>query len=197
MPAIKNDKTDYELIEEILAGNTRLYGVLQDRYKYQIKALIRKMIYNPDDADDLAQETFIKTYNALDRFQPGYTFSSWLYRIASNTCIDFLRKRRFPTISVSKPIGNDDSDLFFEIEDKTPNADILIIADERHKVIRDAINELPEKYRNIIALRHEDDMDYKDIAEKLNLPLGTVKAQLFRARKLLLELLKDNTIFAD
>ena len=115
MAITKSKIDDYELIRRVLAGETNLYGELQNRYKYQIKALIKKMIADRDDVEDLAQETFIKAYGALSRFQEGYTFSSWLYRIASNTCIDFLRKRRFPTISVSRPISTENDEVYIDI----------------------------------------------------------------------------------
>ncbi|MEI6091747.1 MAG: sigma-70 family RNA polymerase sigma factor [bacterium] len=188
---------DFEIVDRINKGETELFGILQKRYFNQIKAVIRRMIQNEDDVEDLAQETFIKAFNALERFQPGYPFAAWLYRIASNTCIDFLRKRRFTTISISQSVSNDEDELYIQIEDMSNKADDQMLIEERSTIIRNAIESLPEKYRLIINLRHESDLDYKDIAEKLDIPLGTVKAQLFRARKLLLDELKAHSIFSN
>lgn len=186
---------DMKIIRDILDGNTRAFGKLRDRYYTLILIAVKKMIHNEEDAEDLVQETFIKVYHALDRFKEGYTFSSWIYRIASNTCIDFLRKKRFPMVSISNPYPTSDDDMYLDIEDKVPTADIQMLTDERRDALNNAIASLPEKYRYIISLRHENNMDYKDIADKLRMPLGTVKAQLFRARKLLFEELKQNPVF--
>ncbi len=186
----QNQEEDFQAIRKVLDGDHAAYDFLQKKYKRIIAALIRKMVQNEDDVDDLTQESFIKAYNALASFQFGYSFSAWLYRIASNTCIDFLRKKRFPTISIDKPIGNSEDNHFFEIEDKTYMPDDSVLSKEKLEALREAIENLPENYREIIKLRHEKEMDYKNIAEMLDLPLGTVKAHLFRARKLLLEELR-------
>ncbi len=186
----KNKEEDFEVIKAILNGDTNSFKFLEKKYKRIIVILIRKMIRNEDDAEDLVQETFIKAYNALDKFQFGYTFSSWLYKIASNTCIDFMRKKRFQTVSLDQPISQDE-DHFMEIEDNTYNPDINFVADERRKALMLAIEALPENYRNIIRLRHEEEMDYSEISKELDIPLGTVKAHLFRARKILLTQLKN------
>lgn len=187
----QNDE-DIIIIKNVLAGKTHEFDVLQKKYRILISSLIRKMIRDEDDIDDLVQESFIKAYNALDKFQEGYSFSSWLYRIASNNCIDFLRKKRFPTISIENPSFTDDEDGgALDIEDQSYQADIQVLGNERRKALFDAIAELPENYREIIELRHEQELDYKEIADKLDMPLGTVKAHLFRARKILLEKLKN------
>ena len=149
------------------------------------------MIKNDSDVEDLVQETFIKAYKALDKFKFNYSFSAWIYRIASNNTIDFLRKRRFDTFSIDKPIGNAEDENYFEIEDNSYSPDADLISEQKADIIRAAIDTLPENYREIILLRHEEELDYKAIAEQLDLPLGTVKAHLFRARKLLYEELKD------
>jgi RNA polymerase sigma factor (sigma-70 family) len=181
---------DFSNVRAVLSGDKSAFKPLQKKYRRIISSLIRRMIRNEDDVQDLTQETFIKAYNALDTFQFGYAFSSWIYRIASNTCIDFLRKKRFPTISLSQPISGDDEDMVFEIEDNTYVPDIEYINKERRKAIFEAIEKLPENYKEIIKLRHEEDLDYNEIAVKMNIPLGTVKAHLFRARQLLLSTLK-------
>lgn len=186
----ENNEEDLKAIKSILSGKIDDFKILQNKYQRIVKNLIRKMIKNEDDVNDLAQETFIKVYNSLSSFQFQYTFSSWLFRIASNNCIDFLRKRRFPTISLSQPL-NESDDQFFEIEDKEYAPDKKMLTEERRKLLLKAIEELPEHYKEIIKLRHQEEMDYNQIAEHLKIPLGTVKAHLFRARKLLLQNLKQ------
>lgn len=182
---------DFDAIRKVLAGDNAAYELLQKKYKNLIYSLVKKMIKNDSDVEDLVQETFIKAYKALDKFKFNYSFSAWIYRIASNNTIDFLRKRRFDTFSIDKPIGNAEDENYFEIEDNSYSPDAELISEQKADIIRDAIDTLPENYREIIMLRHEEELDYKAIADKLDLPLGTVKAHLFRARKLLYEELKD------
>ncbi len=196
--AIENKEEDYEAIRKVLEGNDSAFGLLQNKYKRLIHALIRKMIKDEKDVEDLTQETFIKAYRSLKTFNFEYSFSSWIYKIASNNCIDFLRKRRFPTISLNQPFYNSDDDYFLQIKDDKNRADLNILANERKNALREAIDELPERYGTIIKLRHENDMEYVEIAEKLDLPLGTVKAHLFRARKMLFaKLKKKRHLFSD
>lgn len=187
---IESKEEDFAAIREVLSGNDAAFEILQKKYKSKIAALIRRMVKDADDIEDLVQEAFIKAYKALPNFQFGYTFSAWLYRIASNNTIDFLRKKRFQMISIDKPMGEDD-DFYFEIKDEDPLPDIELISEERKKILNDAINNLPDNYKEIINLRHKEELDYKEISDKLNIPLGTVKAHLFRARKTLYEALKD------
>lgn len=187
----EQNEEDLLIIRNVLAGKTSDYDILQKKYRVLISSLIRKMIRDEDDIDDLVQESFIKAYKALNKFQEGFSFSSWLYRIASNNCIDFLRKKRFSTISIDNPITNDDDSGHIDIEDRNYEADLAMLGEERRRALYDAINELPDNYREIIQLRHEQELDYNDISERLSLPLGTVKAHLFRARKMLLTLLKE------
>lgn len=199
MGKTKNDKLEEKNREDIAAvnrilldGDSSAFKFIQNKYQKIIASLIRRMIKDEDDVDDLTQETFIKTYNALHTFQQNYTFSSWIYRIASNTCIDYLRKKRFPTISINQPLDSSEDDYFFEIEDNSYLPDDNILSEEKMKVLNDAINKLPENYREIIKLRHEEELDYNEISIKMNIPLGTVKAHLFRARKILMISLKKH-----
>lgn len=182
---IKLDE-DFEAIKKVLDGNKSAFEFLQKKYIRTIQALIKRMIKDEDDVEDLVQETFIKAYRSLSSFRFGFSFSSWLYRIASNGCIDFLRKRRFDTISINQSFTNDDDEeQEFQIKDVTYQPDINVILRERKEALEKAINQLPGNYREIIRLRHEEELDYNQIAEKMNIPLGTVKAHLFRARKIL------------
>lgn len=190
-----NLEEDFEAVKRVLNGDGHAYTILQNKYQKLISSLIRRMVKDEDDIDDLTQETFIKAYNALDTFQFGFAFSAWIYRIASNNCIDFLRKKRFQTVSLNQPVFNDEDDQYIQIEDKTSRPDMNYIKKEKLDILNQAINKLPENYREIIKLRHEYEMDYTDIAKKLDIPLGTVKAHLFRARKILLAELKGKKKF--
>jgi len=189
----KKNEEDRNAVRKILNdGDHSYFTFLQNKYYKIIASLIRRMIKDEDDVEDLTQETFIKAYSALNTYRFEYAFSSWIYRIASNNCIDFLRKKRFPMISIDKPIDYSDDDLYFEIEDKTTIPDLNIMSEEKRKIIEDSINCLTENYREIIKLRHEEELEYTEIASKLNLPLGTVKAHLYRARKILMIKLKKH-----
>ncbi len=185
-----SNEEDFDAIRKILDGDKSAFTFIQNKYKSRIKSLVRRMIKDPDDVDDLTQEAFIKAYNALDTFQFAYNFSAWIYRIASNSCIDFLRKKRFNTISLNQSIGGED-DLYIDIPTNDMTPDVEMISKERKKILNKAIEDLPDNYKEIIKLRHTEEMDYKEIADKLEIPLGTVKAHLFRARKLLYDALKD------
>ncbi|MFC2131567.1 sigma-70 family RNA polymerase sigma factor [Bacteroidota bacterium] len=187
----ESQEEDFEAVKRVLSGDNSAFRVLQNKYQRLIASLIRRMVKDEDDIQDLTQETFIKAYNAMDTFKFGYTFSAWIYRIASNNCIDFLRKKRFQTVSLSQPLYDDEDDYFLQVEDSTFRPDLEYISQEIKQAITHAIDKLPENYREIIKLRHEMELDYSEISKKLDMPLGTVKAHLFRARKLLLSELKN------
>lgn len=187
----QSNQEDFETLREILSGNTDAFHRIEKKYRGIVSSLIRRMVKNDTDIEDLTQETFIKVFKALPNFQFEYSFSSWIYRIASNNTIDFLRKKRFNTFSIDQPIGNSDDDNYFEIEDNSFLADDMVLRDEKRRILDEAIAELPDNYRKIIELRHKKELEYKEIAEILQIPLGTVKAHLFRARKLLYEALKN------
>lgn len=185
---------DYELIGKAIKGDQPSYDRLMKKYYKLVNNLIYRMIYNKEDVEDLTQEAFIKAFNSLEKFDHQFAFSTWLYKIASNNCIDYLRKKKLHTISIDKEIDSEDEDLRFEIPDNEYKPDRNILETEKKKIIEDAIASLPEKYKTVILLRHKDEMEYDEIAKKLNIPLGTVKAHIFRGRELLNKYLKDKMI---
>ena len=187
---ISNDE-DLRAIRRCLDGDTSAYTLLQKKYTSIVSSLIRRMIKNEEDVQDLVQETFIKAYNALASFQSAYSFSAWLYRIASNNCIDFHRKRKIQIISLNQKHYDSEDEEEMEIEDSSYLPDIKMMNEEKKKALQDAFDKLPENYKAIMKLRHEEDLDYNEISEKLNLPLGTVKAHLYRARKMMYDNLKN------
>jgi len=190
---------DALVIREVLAGNTNAFAALEKKYRRIVSFLIRKMIRNEEDVADLTQETFVKAFAALPSFQFEYPFSRWLYKIASNRCIDHLRRKRFHMVSIDQPtVMHDGSELTMDPKDQGPVADDILLAKERAEMLKEALASLPDKYRTVIRMRHEEELEYAEIAAKLGHPLGTVKAHLFRARKLLYKkLLRHGTHFQE
>jgi RNA polymerase sigma factor (sigma-70 family) len=182
---------DIILINDAIAGKQDAYKKLMNKYRQLIYNLIFRMIRNKEDVQDLTQEAFIKAFNSLDKFDKQFSFSTWLFKIATNNCIDYLRKKKLNTFSIDKDIGSDDNDYQFEIPDSERIPDKSIMDTERKKILEEAIENLPSKYKSVILLRHRDEKEYEEIAKKLKLPLGTVKAHIFRGRELLNKYLKD------
>jgi RNA polymerase sigma-70 factor (ECF subfamily) len=161
------------------------------KYHDAIYSFIFRMIRDREQVEDLTQEAFIKAFKSLRNFNEEYAFSTWLYKIATNNCIDYIRKRKLPTYSINKPIESKNSTYAFELPDDSLQADRALISNQRTKLLNAAIAKLPEKYKKVIRLRHTDERSYEEIATILKLPLGTVKAHIFRARELLYKALKD------
>lgn len=145
------------------------------------------MVRNRSSAEDIAQEVFIKVFSALDRYDPSYPFSSWLNRITSNLCIDFLRREKDRTRSLDQPIGGDDDDLVIQIPARTAGPDREVESKEMMAVLEEALGALPEHYRIIVILRHQEQLSYEEISETLGIPLGTVKARIHRARNMIMD----------
>lgn len=188
----KEKKNDLQIIKKIiLEQNPNYFSYFEKKYKNLLRNAIRKMIKDEDQVDDLLQITLVKAYTRLDTYKLGFSFSSWIYRIASNNCIDFMRKKKLNLMSINQTVNLDGEEVVYEIPDKDYVPDVNMINEEKTNALQYAIGQLPENYKYIIHLRHTEDLDYAEISEKLNMPLGTVKAHLFRARKMLYEALKD------
>lgn len=177
------EQNDADLVRQTLCGNTSAYNGLVQRYQRQVYNLAYRMLGNAEDAGDLVQDTFLRAYGALATFRQDASFLTWLYKIASNLCIDQLRSRK------SK------STLSLEVEleeGREPAADLRSTGPEEaavrssvQEVVQRAIMNLPEKYRAVVVMRHLNDMSVDEIARVLELPTGTVKTHLFRARDML------------
>lgn len=176
---------DSRNIRKALKGDQTAYRAILKKYHDQVYNLLYRMVHDKDEVEDLTQEAFIKAFNSLKNFNEEFAFSTWLYKIATNNCIDYIRKKKLATFSIDKPIESKDGEYSFEIPDSTYEPDKTLIAGQRTKVLEEAVNALPEKYRQVILMRHTEDMDYQEIADALKLPLGTVKAHIFRAREIL------------
>jgi RNA polymerase sigma-70 factor (ECF subfamily) len=182
---------DGVLIRRALRGDQRAFEKLRLKYHEAIYNLIYRMIREKDEVEDLTQEAFIKAFTSLSSFNEEYAFSTWLYKIATNNCIDYIRRRKLQKFSIDKPIESKDSDFTFELPDSTYEPDREMIDSQRKNLLEEAINSLPPKYRKVIRMRHSEEREYQEIAAILGLPLGTVKAHIFRARELLYKFLKD------
>src|SRR5262245_38221658 len=149
------------------------------------------MVRNPEEARDLSQEAFVKTFATLDRYNPVYAFSSWLYKITANLCIDHIRKQRMKMLSLDEPMDGEEGTIARELQDPGQRPDEASESNEMRGVIRDAIAQLPKHYREILILRHHKQLSYEEIAKALEIPLGTVKARIHRAREGLKQILQS------
>ncbi len=186
-----SSQRDRELVSLALEGDQRAYALLVKKYKKGLVLHIRRTIGDEEVIEDLVQEAFIKAFKALKTYSTSYAFSTWLYKIASNHAIDYKRKRRLTTISLDKPTLTKDGEVRHEIPDVTYRPDQEIEGGQRENIIQEAIDSLPPKYNRVIVMRHQQEKSYEEIAQELDLPLGTVKAHIFRARRLLYMRLKD------
>ena len=191
-----SSEQDRAWVREALEGDarqqSRAYADLEQKYRGPLTRHVGKMVREQQMVDDLVQEALIKAFGALGSYSPSYAFSTWLYKIASNHTIDYLRKKKLNAFSIDKPLPSKDGDRGgFEIPDATYRPDKPVVQDQKRELIQQAIDALPEKYRLVIELRHQQDKSYDEIAEALGLPLGTVKAHIFRARAQLYKFLKD------
>ena|SRR5690554_900454 len=183
---------DYELVVHALNGEQSAYAELMERYRESIYYMLLKMVNNADDAEDLMIEAFGKAFNRLSQYHPSYAFSTWMFKIASNNCIDFIRReRKKRTMSIDTGIKNDDGEMMtFDIESEGRDPEEEIIRDQRLEAMREVVMKLKPRYRDLVILRYFKEYSYDEIAQELDLPLGTVKAQLFRARGFLANLMK-------
>lgn len=181
---------DVVLVNRAMAGDQKAYAELLSRYRDAIYFMLLKMVNNTDDADDLTIEAFGKAFKNIHQYTPNFAFSTWLFKIATNNCIDFIRKKKTITISLDQ---NDDDPDKMSTDIMAPNLDPEeeMIKEQKQKMMREIVSKLKPRYRKLIELRYFNEFSYEEIAEELELPIGTVKAQLFRARELLFNILKN------
>lgn len=181
----ESSEQDRDLVKKALNGDEQAYKALMDKYRKALSMHIQRMVRKPGEVDDLVQESFIKAFSALPSYSVDYAFSTWIYKIATNHAIDYLRKKKLKTYSIDKPRETKDGALEYELPDATYRPDRHIVADQRRQLIQKAIDALPPKYHRVIVMRHQQEKSYEEIARELDLPLGTIKAHIFRARELL------------
>ena len=181
---------DVRLVERAKKDDQAAYAQLMDRYQEAIYYMLLKMVNNASDAEDLTIEAFSKAFKNLEQYTPNFAFSTWLFKIASNNCIDFIRKKRIDHISLDREIGDRDraSNIIMA---EVPDPEEDLIKKQKATLMRSVVTTLKPRYRDLVELRYFKEYSYEEIADELNLPLGTVKAQLFRARELLYNILKQ------
>jgi RNA polymerase sigma factor (sigma-70 family) len=184
---------DFRLIDMAVGGDDKAYAKLLQRYKRPVYHVILKMVRNVDDAEDLMMESFSKAFRSLHRFKKDFTFSTWLFRIATNNTIDFIRKKKLHTLSIENTYTDDGGGaVSIDIEDKgTLDPQEEAIRSQKEEIIQVFVNMLPPKYQKLVRLRYFHELSYEEIAAELEAPLGTVKAQLHRARELMYDLVKN------
>lgn len=189
--ASQSSLQDETYVKDALKGDQRAYQKLTEKYRRPLQFHVSKMVKESEQVEDLVQEALVKAFDNLESYNTNYAFSTWLYRITTNHTIDYLRKKKLKTTSIDKPIKTGDGELTIELPDDDAETDRAIIKRQRKKIITAAIKNLPDKYRTVIEMRHIEELSYQEISEQLDLPLGTVKAHIFRAREMLYKALKD------
>ncbi len=184
---------DFKLIDMAVGGDDKAYARLLQRYRRPVYMMVLKMVRNVDDAEDLMMESFSKAFRSLHKFKKDYTFSTWLFRIATNNSIDYIRRRKLHTLSIENTWTDDDGQsVSIDVEDSgVLNPQDEAIKAQKEEIIQAFVSMLPSKYQKLVRLRYFHELSYEEIAEELEAPLGTVKAQLHRARELLYDLVKN------
>lgn len=187
---------DYSLVKRAVNYNDQqAFTALLGRYRDSIFHMMLKMVHNREDADDLTLEAFGKAFRRLDSYTPKYAFSTWLFKIAINNCIDFIRKKRLKLLSIDDSMGPDsDQDYSSNLRSNTLNPEETYIREQKLKMTRSLLEKLNHKYRLMIELRFFEELSYDQISKELNIPLGTVKAQLFRAKEILSNLAHSSRV---
>lgn len=185
--------TDQEVVLLAREGREAAYRELVRRYERPIFSLLFRMVRDRELAEDLSQETFVKALNAIDSYRPEYKFSSWIFKIANNAAIDHLRRRELDTLSLEGSPHAETPEAVqataLQLGDRSENALDIVEAKELGATIEEAIGRLRPEYRSCILLRHVEGLAYEEIAQTLDLPLGTVKTYIHRARNELRETL--------
>ncbi|MCK5775578.1 MAG: sigma-70 family RNA polymerase sigma factor [Bacteroidales bacterium] len=185
---------DYALVLEAIKGNQDAYAELMKNYKDSLYFMLLKMTNNATDAEDLTIEAFGKAFKRIDSYSPKYAFSTWLFKIATNNAIDFIRKKKKHALSIDKPYsaGGEGPDISQNIKFVGLDPEETIIKDQKIQLMRGVVSKLKPHYRTLIELRYFKEYTYEEIVVELDLPLGTVKAQLFRAREFLFNVLRNS-----
>lgn len=185
---------DYRLVRAALdKGDQKAFAELLQRYRESVYFMMLKMCSNKDDAEDLTIEAFGRAFKKLDQYSPDYAFSTWLFKIASNNAIDFIRrKKQMTSVSLdNKMESSENKDHSANMKSPTLDPEEFYIKKQKVELVRLLVDNLKPKYREMIELFYFHEMSHEEISKKLNLPIGTIKAQLFRARDLLYNALKN------
>ncbi|HEX2919751.1 MAG TPA: sigma-70 family RNA polymerase sigma factor [Bacteroidales bacterium] len=181
-------KNDLILVEQARKGDGKAFGSLMNRYRDSVYFMLLKMVNNPYDAEDLTIEAFGKAFRNLDLYTPKFAFSTWLFKIATNNCVDFIRKKQLSP----SPLDHSQESLdnaTINIQSDLPDPEEILINSQKINTLKEIVSQLKPRYRNLIELRYYKEYSYEEISSELKLPIGTVKAQLFRAKTLIYNIL--------
>ena len=181
-------KGDLLLVEEAKKGNEKAFASLMNRYRDSIYYMLLKMVNNASDAEDLTIEAFGKAFRNIDSYVPKFAFSTWLFKIATNNCVDFIRKKQLSPTPFDHLQDNLET-VTVNIQSDLPDPEESLINHQKIAALKDIVNQLKPRYKSLIELRYYKEYSYEEISSELNLPIGTVKAQLFRAKTLLYNIL--------
>lgn len=181
-------KGDLLLVDEAKKGNEKAFASLMNRYRDSIYYMLLKMVNNPYDAEDLTIEAFGKAFRNIESYTPRYAFSTWLFKIATNNCVDFIRKKQLSPTPLDHLLDNMDN-VTVNIQSDLPDPEESLINHQKIAALKDIVSQLKPRYKALIELRYYKEYSYEEISSELNLPIGTVKAQLFRAKTLLYNIL--------
>lgn len=187
-------KQDFALVQKARSGDQHAYAQLLNRYWDSVYFMILKMAHNKDDAEDLTIEAFGKAFKYIHNYEPEFAFSTWLFKIANNNAIDFLRKQHTKTISIDSQGRDADEDNPVQLQSDTPDPEEVMIHKQKTEFLKTIVKELKPRYSRLVHLRYFDEYSYEEIAETLSLPIGTVKAQLFRAKELLYHIIMSKEV---
>jgi len=184
---------DYILVRRAREdGDQRAFADLMQIYREPLYLMLLKMTNDPTEADDLTIEAFGKAFSSLHLYTPTYAFSTWLFSIAANHCIDFIRKKKMNTVYLDDICTRGSDDVYeYPIPSGDDNPEEEMIRKQREQMLREVVAHLKPRYRELVKLRYFEELSYEEIAERLCMPLGTVKTQLFRARDLLQNILRS------
>jgi RNA polymerase sigma factor (sigma-70 family) len=181
-------KNDLILVEQARKGNEKAFASLLNRYRDSIYFMLLKMVNNSSDAEDLTIEAFGKAFRNLESYTPNFAFSTWLFKIATNNCIDFIRKKQSSPSIIDQ--GPDEMDTYtVNIQSDMPDPEEAMINRQKFAELREVVDQLKPRYKQLIELRYYKEYSYEEISKELDLPIGTIKAQLFRAKTLLFNIL--------
>ncbi|HLP72619.1 MAG TPA: sigma-70 family RNA polymerase sigma factor [Bacteroidales bacterium] len=181
-------KNDLLLLKQAKEGDGKAFASLMNRYRDSIYYMLLKMVNNPADAEDLTIEAFGKAFQSIETYTPRYAFSTWLFKIATNNCVDFIRKKQLSPAPLDHQQENVDN-VTVNIQSDLPDPEETMINQQEITALREIINQLKPGYRSLIELRYFKEYSYEEISSELNIPVGTVKAQLNRAKTLLYNIL--------
>ena len=187
-------KQDYQLVIKAKDGDQNAYAQLLGRYWDSIYFMLLKMVHNQDDAEDLTIEAFGKAFKNLNYYEPDFAFSTWLFKIANNNAIDFIRRQKGRSVPIENPGNDPDDDSTLQLPSNLLDPDEELIKKQRATLLETVIGQLKPRYSRLVKLRYYQEYSYEEIAKELNLPLGTVKAQLFRAKELLYNILRHRNV---